>query len=170
MSPSVVQIGDGISLIFLLSMLYVSLFFLIGLFLSALTHRASITLMFSMCVWVLFVLIVPNLTVLLVEHASPIQSEEPYTKQGDGEQWKKFEAEVKDYLQKQGVEYSLDLADPRGIGSRSGVNDYDSGETVSASGFRNEDRLASCPSVLRIQGKSPGAIRGQDLANTQRIS
>ena len=129
-----------ISLIFLLSMLYVSLFFLIGLFLSALTHRASITLMFSMCVWVLFVLIVPNLTVLLVEHASPIQSEEPYKEQAS-EQWKKFEAEVKDYLQKRGVEYSLDLANPSGIGSRSGVNDYDSGETVSASGFRNEEGL-----------------------------
>ena len=129
-----------ILLIFLVSMLYVSLFFLIGLFLSTRTHRASITLMFAMCAWVLFVLIVPNLTVLLVEHASPIQSEEPY-KQQASEQWKKFEAEVKDYLQKRGVEYSLDLANPSGIGSRSGVNDYDSGETVSASGFRNEEGL-----------------------------
>ncbi len=129
-----------ILLIFLVSMLYVSLFFLIGLFLSTRTDRPSITLMFSMCVWVLLVLIAPNLTVLLVEHASPIQSEESYKKQA-GEQWKKFEAEVKDYLQKRGVEYSLDLANPSGIGSRSGVNDYDSGETVSASGFRNEAGL-----------------------------
>ena len=83
-------------------MLYVSLFFIIGLFLSARTHRPSITLMLSLCVWVLFVLIVPNLTVLLVEHASPIQSEEPYKKQA-GEQWKKFEAEVKDYLKNEGL-------------------------------------------------------------------
>ena len=67
-----------ILLIFLVSILYVSLFFLIGLFLSTRTHRASITLMFSMCVWVFFVLIVPNVTVLLVEHASPIQSERWY--------------------------------------------------------------------------------------------
>ena len=129
-----------ILLIFLVSMLYVSLFFLIGLFLSTRTDRPSITLMFSMCVWILFVLIVPNLTVLLVEHASPIQSEEPYKEQAS-EQWKKFETEVKDYLQKRGVESSLDLANPSGIGSRSGVNDYDSGETVSASGFRNEAGL-----------------------------
>ena len=129
-----------ILLIFLVSMLYVSLFFLIGLFLSTRTDRPSITLMFSMCVWVLFVLIVPNLTVLLVEHVSPIQSEAPYKEQAS-EQWKKFETEVKDYLQKRGVESSLDLANPSGIGSRSGVNDYDSGETVSASGFRNEEGL-----------------------------
>ena len=129
-----------ILLIFLVSMLYVSLFFLIGLFLSTRTDRPSITLMFSMCVWILFVLIVPNLTVLLVEHASPIQSEEPYKEQAS-EQWKKFETEVKDYLQKRGVESSLDLANPSGVGSRSGVNDYDSGETVSASGFRNEEGL-----------------------------
>ncbi len=129
-----------ILLIFLVSMLYVSLFFLIGLFLSTRTDRPSITLMFSMCVWVLFVLIVPNLTVLLVEHASPIQSEEPYKEQA-GDQWKQYEAEVKDYLQKRGVENPLDLANPSGVGVRSGVNDYDSGETVSASGFPNEEGL-----------------------------
>ena len=98
-----------ILLIFLVSMLYVSLFFLIGLFLSTRTDRPSITLMFSMCVWVLFVLIVPNLTVLLVEHASPIQSEEAYKVQAR-EQWKQYEAEVKDYFEKRGVEGPLDRA------------------------------------------------------------
>ena len=130
-----------ILLIFLLSMLYVSLFFIIGLFLSARTHRPSITLMLSMCVWVLFVLIVPNLTVLLVEHASPIQSEEPYKKQA-GEQWKKFEAEVKDYLKKRGVEKPLDHANFSGVGARSGTNDYDSGETVQVSGFQNDEGVS----------------------------
>ena len=127
-----------ILLIFLVSMLYVSLFFLIGLFLSTRTDRPSITLMFSMCVWVLFVLIVPNLTVLLVEHASPIQSEEPYKEQAR-EQWKEYETEVKDYFEKRGVEGPLDRASFGGVGSRSSVNDYDSGETVQASRFRGEE-------------------------------
>ena len=126
-----------ILLIFLLSMLYVSLFFLIGLFLSTRTDRSAITLMLSMCVWVLFVLIVPNLTVLLVEHASPIQSEEPYKEQGRA-QWKQYETEVKNYLEKRGVEAPLDRTNLGGLGVQSGFNDYDSGETVSASGFRNE--------------------------------
>ena len=128
-------------LIFLLSMLYVSLFFLIGLFLSARTHRSSITLMFSMCVWVLFVLVVPNLTILLVEHASPIQSEKPYKEQAS-EQWKQYGAEVKDYLEKQGVENPLDRASLSGSGASSGINDYDSGETVSASGFRSDEGVS----------------------------
>ena len=127
-----------ILLIFLLSMLYVSLFFLIGLFLSTRTDRPSITLMFSMCVWVLFVLIVPNLTVLLVEHASPIQSEEPYKEQAR-QQWKQFETEVKDYFEKRGVEGPLDRASFGGVGARSGSSDYDSGETVQASRFRGEE-------------------------------
>ena len=127
-----------ILLIFLLSMLYVSLFFLIGLFLSTRTDRPSITLMFSMCVWVLFVLIVPNLTVLLVEHASPIQSEEPYKEQAR-DQWKQYEAEVKDYFEKRGVEGPLDRANFGGVGARSGVNDYDSGETIHVGGFENEE-------------------------------
>ncbi|MCY3552528.1 MAG: ABC transporter permease subunit [Candidatus Poribacteria bacterium] len=127
-----------ILLIFLLSMLYVSLFFLIGLFLSTRTDRPSITLMFSMCVWVLFVLIVPNLTILLVEHASPIQSEEPYKEQAR-DQWKQYEAEVKDYFEKRGVEGPLDRANFGGVGARSGVNNYDSGETVQVGGFENEE-------------------------------
>ncbi len=127
-----------ILLIFLVSMLYVSLFFLIGLFLSTRTDRPSITLMFSMCVWVLFVLIVPNLTVLLVEHASPIQSEESYKEQAR-DQWKQYEAEVKDYLENRSVEQPLDRASFGGVGVNSGVNDYDSGETVSVSGFRGEE-------------------------------
>ena len=130
-----------ILLIFLLSMLYVSLFFLIGLFLSTRTDRPSITLMFSMCVWVLFVLIVPNLTVLLVEHTSPMQSEEPYKEQAR-DKWKQYEAEVKDYLEKRGVEEPLDRANFGGVGARSGVNDYDSGETVQVSRFENEEGVS----------------------------
>ncbi len=127
-----------ILLIFLVSMLYVSLFFLIGLFLSTRTDRSSITLMFSMCVWVLFVLIVPNLTVLLVEHASPMQSEESYKEQ-TRDQWEQYETEVKDYFEKRGVEKPLDRASFGGVGVNSGVNDYDSGETVSVSGFQGEE-------------------------------
>ena len=127
-----------ILLIFLVSMLYVSLFFLIGLFLSARTHRSSITLMFSMCVWVLFVLIVPNLTVLLVEHASPIQSENPYKEQAD-ELWKEFGDKAGDYLKKRQVDLPWEPANPGGLGVFESRTTYGSGETVSLRYFRNED-------------------------------
>ena len=129
-----------ILLIFLVSMLYVSLFFLIGLFLSARTHRSSITLMFSMCVWVFFVLIVPNLTVLLVEHASPIQSEEPYRDQAD-ELWREFGDKAGDYLQKRQVDLPWEPADPGGLGVLESRTAYGSGETISLKHFRNEDGI-----------------------------
>ena len=127
-----------ILLIFLVSMLYVSLFFLIGLFLSTRTHRASITLMFSMCVWVLFVLIVPNLTVLLVEHASPIQSENPYKAQAD-ELWNAFGGKAGDYLKQRGVDLPWEPADPGGLGVLESRTAYGGGETVSLRYFRNEN-------------------------------
>ena len=73
-----------------------------------------------------------------MEHASPIQSEEPYREQAR-DQWKQYEAEVKDYLEKRGVEGPLDRANFGGVGARSGVNDYDSGETVQVGGFENEE-------------------------------
>ena len=127
-----------ISLIFLVSMLYVSLFFLIGLFLSTRTDRPSITLMFSMCIWVLFVLIVPNLTVLLVEHASPIRSENPYKEQAD-ELWGEFGNKAGDYLKERAVDLPWEPADPGGLGVLESRTAYGSGETVSLRHFRNED-------------------------------
>ena len=127
-----------ILLIFLLSLLYVSLFYLIGLFLSARTHRSAITLMFAMCVWVLFVLIVPNLTVLLVEYASPIQSEESYKTQA-AELWGEFGSKTGDYLKQRGVEQPWDPVAPGGLGVYEDVTDYGSGETIGMSRFRNED-------------------------------
>ena len=129
-----------IALIFLVSMLYVSLFFLIGLFLSARTHRSSITLMFSMCVWVFFVLIVPNLTVLLVEHASPIQSEQSPKAQAD-ELWTEFGTKVAKYLKERGVENPWDPAKPGGMGLSSDRSSYGSGETIGMSRFANEDGI-----------------------------
>jgi len=129
-----------ILLIFLVSMLYISLFFLIGLFLSARTHRSSITLMFSMCVWVFFVLIVPNLTVLWVEHASPIRSERSSKTQAD-ELWTEFETEVARYLKERGVENPWDHAKPGGMGLSSDRSSYGSGETIGMSRFANEDGI-----------------------------
>ena len=125
-------------LIFCLSMLYVSLFFLVGLFLSTRTHRSSITLMFSMCFWVLFVLIVPNLTVLLVEHVSPMQSEEPYKTQAI-ELWTEFGSKAGDYLKQHGVDVPWQAAAPGGTGVFEITADYGSGETASMSRFRNEE-------------------------------
>ncbi len=127
-----------ISLIFLVSILYVSLFFLIGLFLSARTHRSSITLVFAMCVWVIFVLIIPNLTVLFVEHASPIQSENPYKEQAD-ELWGEFGGKAGDYLKERAVDLPWEPANPSGLGVLESRTAYGSGETVSLSRFRNED-------------------------------
>lgn len=129
-----------ILLIFLVSMLYVSLFFLIGLFLSTRTHRASITLMFSMCVWVFLVLIVPNLTVLWVEHASPIRSERSSKAQAD-ELWTEFETKVAKYLKERGVENPWDHAKPGGMGLSSDRSSYGSGETIGMSRFANEDGI-----------------------------
>ena len=127
-----------ILLIFFLSMLYVSLFFLIGLFLSTRTHRSSITLMFSMCVWVLFVLIVPNLTVLLVEHTSPLESEESYMTQA-GELWREFEDRAENYLKNLNVEHAWELANPSGLGISANSTSYGSGETIGMSGIRNNE-------------------------------
>ena len=48
-------------LIFLVSLLYISTFFTLGLMISTLTHRSSTALLMSLLVWICWILVVPNL-------------------------------------------------------------------------------------------------------------
>ena len=78
-SPAVslnVQDWQRIGLIILISFIYVSLFFNVGLLVSALCHRASISLIVSLFLWAIWTLVVPNLAVLTAKQVHPIPSAE----------------------------------------------------------------------------------------------
>jgi ABC-type transport system involved in multi-copper enzyme maturation permease subunit len=55
--------------------LYLSTMLLIGLLLSALTHRSSTTLMLAMLVWLLLVVVVPNLSTFLASQAIEVETD-----------------------------------------------------------------------------------------------
>jgi len=92
-------------LIFLVSVLYISVFFTLGLFLSSRTQRASTTLMFGMFLWAFFVVIFPNASVFIVDRISPIEPEENVEAQID-QLWQDFHSEVARFLRRRGVETS----------------------------------------------------------------
>jgi ABC-type transport system involved in multi-copper enzyme maturation permease subunit len=60
----------------LVSLLYVSLFFTLGLMISALTHRASTSLIISLFVWICWILVIPNLAPVIARIVYPVPSPE----------------------------------------------------------------------------------------------
>ncbi len=54
--------------------LYLSVFFALGMMISALTHRATVSLVFSFLVWVILVLVIPNTAPIIARAASPVPS------------------------------------------------------------------------------------------------
>lgn len=61
------------------SLLYISLFFTLGLMISTLTHRASTALIISLFVWICWILVIPNLAPVIARIAYPVPSAEKIT-------------------------------------------------------------------------------------------
>ena len=149
----VMQLSPGISLkgadwahiglIFLVSLLYLSLFYLLGLLLSIRTHRSSTALMLAMFLWVFLVLIFPSAAVFLVDKLAPIRSEETVAS-ATSEIWKEFNSKSDEFLRKLGLKSPFEMANPSSSSAGSRSDSFTWGETVRASGFRSEEgvRLA----------------------------
>ncbi|MBT4097694.1 MAG: ABC transporter permease subunit [Gemmatimonadetes bacterium] len=61
------------------SLLYISLFFTLGLLISTLTHRASTALIVSLFVWICWILVIPNLAPVIARIAYPVPSAQKIT-------------------------------------------------------------------------------------------
>lgn len=64
-----------LGLIFLSSLVYISAFFLLGMFVSSLTSRSAITLIFLLFIWVFSVVLLPNASTYIANHLKPVKSE-----------------------------------------------------------------------------------------------
>ena len=64
-----------IGLMALLSMMYISLFILLGLLISVAVKRASSSLLILLSFWVAMVIVLPNLAGIVAEHTAKIESE-----------------------------------------------------------------------------------------------
>jgi ABC-type transport system involved in multi-copper enzyme maturation permease subunit len=54
------------------SLLYISLFFTLGMFISTVTHKAATSLLVSLFVWVCWILVIPNLAPVIAKILSPV--------------------------------------------------------------------------------------------------
>jgi len=62
--------------VFLLSLLYLSTYFALGLFISTRTHKSSIALMVSFLIWIFLTFVIPKISEPLANFIHPIQSDE----------------------------------------------------------------------------------------------
>ena len=102
LSPSVELTGDDwirIALMFVLSVVMVSVLFNLGLFFSAMTKRSSDTLMLLLFLWVLFLLMIPNGSIYVSARLRPILRKESVLSQVQ-QVWWRFQEEMEDYYRR----------------------------------------------------------------------
>jgi ABC-type transport system involved in multi-copper enzyme maturation permease subunit len=84
--PSISLNGNDwlrIGLMFLLFLLYISVFFMLGLFISARTHRSVASFMTLLIIWVTFVAIIPKISIMGAAELRPIPSANEITVKKD---------------------------------------------------------------------------------------
>jgi len=84
--PNISLVGGDwfrIALIFLMFLLYLSVFFTLGLFISARTSRSSTSFLVLLFIWVTFVTVIPKASVMIAGQIKPIPSVHEITAQKD---------------------------------------------------------------------------------------
>lgn len=84
--PNISLVGQDwtrIALIFLMFLLYLSVFFTLGLFVSARTSRSSTSFLLLLFIWVTFVTVIPKAAVMIASQIRPIPSVHEITAQKD---------------------------------------------------------------------------------------
>jgi len=104
LSPSIALNGESwlrITFLLLTSLAYIAVFFLIGLFVSALTQRAATAALILLAVWVIITLVLPNVGGLVAKQLVEVPSEQ----QIETEKFKKAR-EIEDEAEKKKPSYS----------------------------------------------------------------
>ena len=84
--------------IVLTSLAYLSVFYLIGMLISAVSRRTSTALMLSMFVWGFLVLVYPNMVLAVMSPSSPPRSQIDSTMNQMEQVWKELDRERKNFL------------------------------------------------------------------------
>ena len=84
--------------IVLSSIAYLSVFYLIGMLISVITHRTSTALMLAMFVWVFWVLVYPNVILVRITPAQPSEERLASAFNQIEQIWEAFDRERKDFL------------------------------------------------------------------------
>ena len=100
--------------IFILFLLYMSVFFTLGLFVSTITGRSSSSLFILLFIWVTFIFVIPKAAVIVAGHINPIPSMHEVTAQKDAflqEIQGSSQKEVREWMEKNPASESSDATE-----------------------------------------------------------
>ena len=179
-SGSISLSGDDwlrISGILFTSIIYLSVFYLIGLLISVVTRRTATALMLSMVIWSTLVLIYPSLSVFTVNRLWQTSSQLEAAYREIEQIWEAFEREQTDFLRND----SVDGEDPNFNVPPSGsygayqISDpmtlkYFKVETPSLDAYRSRFRTAdsACQSLLSILRTATHPCSGENMAGSTK--
>ncbi|MCK5734346.1 MAG: ABC transporter permease [Candidatus Latescibacteria bacterium] len=103
LAPISLKGDQGLNLLgFLItSLLYISAFFALGMFISTLTHRSGTSLMVALFAWVILVLTIPNVTPIIARQIQPTPSTGKMAGERQAIQREEFEAAREEIQEKQ---------------------------------------------------------------------
>ena len=101
-----IEIGVGewvrVSLLFVLSLLYLLVFYLIGLAISCATHRSATSLIYALFMWALLAIVLPNSISASLNEQTNMGEKQAQAHHKAAQVWKKFDQEVTDLARAHG--------------------------------------------------------------------
>ena len=101
-----IEVGIGewvrVGLLFALSLLYLLVFYLIGLAISCFTHRSATSLIYALFAWALLVIVVPNSISALLNEQANMGEKHAEAHHKAAQVWKEFDQEVLDLARAHG--------------------------------------------------------------------
>lgn len=143
-SPAIDLDGEDLArivMIFAVSLLYVSTWYLLGMLLSVWTKTAATTLILSMFIWVILTTLHSNIVTFAISKFPPHEITSIYIQQIN-QLWGDFRKEREDYLKKQGYEQAMDA-----LSWQEGVRQSTNVLTVPGFGFKEYYEIQSISQV-----------------------
>ena len=101
-----IEVGVGewvrVGLLFALSLLYLLVFYLIGLMISCVTHRSATSLIYALFAWALLAIVLPNSISALLNEQANMGEKHAQAHHKAAQVWKEFDQEVTDLARAHG--------------------------------------------------------------------
>ncbi len=163
-----IDVGAGewarVGLLLVLSLLYLLVFYLIGLAISCATHRSATSLIVALFAWALLAIVLPNSISALLNEQANMGEKHAQAHHKAAQVWQEFDQEVTDLARAHGQTkyFPTDMVERNYIKGRGAVT-YDDGTGTYSNWGRNEQK----PHVyLSSVADTPALTKFQDIVRT----
>ena len=159
-----IEVGGGewmrVGLLFALSLLYLLVFYLIGLVVSCATHRSATSLIYALFAWALLAIVLPNSISALLNEQANMGEKHAQAHHKAAQVWKEFDQEVMDLARAHGQTkyFPTEMVERDHSLSKRGTITYDDGTGTYSRRGRGEQKprvylsnVADSPALAEFQ-------------------